>query len=186
VKTVIHQCLTRYRFRDQAAQQIMGELPSTRVKTSRLFLSTGVDCAGPISLRLGTPCSKTITKGYFAIFVCFVTKAVRNWNRHKLNYWSIPCYPETFHRTTKETKGNIFRQWYQLSTCCKWTSWHLKNASIHITDGKGTGILGHWKMRLEIYSTTWTSEWNPWSNICDEHYVLMLPLTRNCAPYLLR
>jgi transposase InsO family protein len=35
-----------------------------------------VDNAGPISLSLGTPCSKTITKGYIAIFVCFVTKAV--------------------------------------------------------------------------------------------------------------
>ena len=32
--------------------------------------------AGPISLRVGTPCSKTIAKGYIAILVCFVTMAV--------------------------------------------------------------------------------------------------------------
>ena len=76
VKTVIHQCLTCYRFKAQATQQLMGELPSTRVQTSRSFLTTGVDYAGPISLRLGPPRSKTITKGYIAIFVCFVTKAV--------------------------------------------------------------------------------------------------------------
>ena len=31
VKTVIHQCLTFYRFKAQATQQLMGELPSTRV-----------------------------------------------------------------------------------------------------------------------------------------------------------
>ena len=76
VKTVTHQCLTCYRFKAQATQQLMGELPSTRVQSSRPFLTTGVNYAGPISLRLGPPRSKTITKGYIAIFVCFVTKAV--------------------------------------------------------------------------------------------------------------
>jgi len=76
VKTVIHQCLTCYRFKAQATQHLMGELPSTRVQSSRPFLTTGVDYARPISLRLGPPRSKTITKGYIAIFVCFVTKAV--------------------------------------------------------------------------------------------------------------
>ena len=54
----------------------MGELPSTRIQPSRPFLTRSVDYAGPISLKLGPPCSKTITKGYIAIFVCFVTKAV--------------------------------------------------------------------------------------------------------------
>jgi transposase InsO family protein len=54
----------------------MGELPATQVQPSRPFLTTGVDYAGPISIRLGAPRSKTITKGYIAIFVCFVMKAV--------------------------------------------------------------------------------------------------------------
>jgi hypothetical protein len=54
----------------------MGELPSTRVRHARPFLTTGIDYAGPVSLRLGPPRSKTVTKGYIAIFVCFVTKAV--------------------------------------------------------------------------------------------------------------
>jgi hypothetical protein len=60
----------------QATQQLMGELPSSRVQPSRQFLTIGVDYAGPIQQRLGAPCSKKITKGYIAIFVCFVTKAV--------------------------------------------------------------------------------------------------------------
>ena len=76
VRTVIQQCLTCYRIKAHATQQLMGELPSTRIQTSRPFLATGVDYAGPISLRLGPPRSKTITKGYIAIFVCFETKAV--------------------------------------------------------------------------------------------------------------
>jgi hypothetical protein len=76
VKTVIHHCLTCYRFKVQASQQFMGELLSTRVQPSRPFLTTGVDYAGPISLRLGTTRSKSITRGYIAIFDCFVTKAL--------------------------------------------------------------------------------------------------------------
>ena len=76
VRTVINQCITCYRFKAQATQQLMVELPSTRVQTSKPFLTTRLDYAGPISLRFGPPRSKTITKRYIAIFVCFVTKAV--------------------------------------------------------------------------------------------------------------
>jgi len=75
-KSVIHQCLTCYKFKAQVTQQLMGELPPAQVQPSRPFLTTGVNYAGPISLILGTTRSKTITKGYIAIFVCFVTKAV--------------------------------------------------------------------------------------------------------------
>jgi len=76
VKTVIHQCITYYRFKAQATQQLMGELPSTRVQASRTFLNAGLHYAGPISFRLGPTRSKTIKMGYIAIFVCFLTKAV--------------------------------------------------------------------------------------------------------------
>ena len=51
VKTVIHQCLTWYKFKTQASQQLIGELPSTRVQTSRQFLTKGIYYAGPISLK---------------------------------------------------------------------------------------------------------------------------------------
>jgi hypothetical protein len=43
VKTIIHQCLTCYKFKAQATQQLKGELPSSRVQPSRPFLTTGVD-----------------------------------------------------------------------------------------------------------------------------------------------
>jgi len=75
VRSVIHQCLPYYKFKAQATQQLIGELPPSRVRPSRPFLTTGVDYAGPILLRLGPTRSKTIVKGYIAIFVCLVTKA---------------------------------------------------------------------------------------------------------------
>lgn len=77
VKAVIHhQCLTCYRFKVHASQQLMGELPSARVQPSRPLVTTGIDYDGPISVWLGNIRSKTVTKGYVKISVCFVTKAV--------------------------------------------------------------------------------------------------------------
>jgi hypothetical protein len=76
VKTVIHQCLTCYKLKIQASQQLMGELPSSRVQPARAFQITGVDYAEPGTINLGSTCSKLTTKGYIAIFVCFATKAV--------------------------------------------------------------------------------------------------------------
>ena len=76
VKTVIHQCLTCYKLKLHASQQLMGELPAPRFRPCRAFETTGVDYAGPINLKLGSPRSKLTTKGYIAIFVCFSTKAV--------------------------------------------------------------------------------------------------------------
>jgi len=73
VKIIIHQCLNCYKFKAEATQRLMGELPSKRVQLPRSFLTTGVDYDRPISQQLENPCSKTITKGYIAIFVCFVT-----------------------------------------------------------------------------------------------------------------
>ena len=76
VKTIIHQCLICYRHKAQASQQLMSELPATRVRPARPFLTTGIDYAGPVYIRLGPPRSKQTSKGYIAIFVCFATKAV--------------------------------------------------------------------------------------------------------------
>jgi hypothetical protein len=76
VKSVIHQCLTCYKLKAQASQQLMGELPAPRVQPNRAFETTGVDYAGPINIKLGSLRSKLTTKGYIAIFVCFSTKAL--------------------------------------------------------------------------------------------------------------
>jgi hypothetical protein len=54
----------------------MGQLPSSRVRPSRAFETVGIDYAGPVMIKQGSPRSKSTTKGYIAIFVCFSTKAV--------------------------------------------------------------------------------------------------------------
>ena len=54
----------------------MGYLPSGRVRTLRPCLTTGIGYTGLVALGLVTICSKTITKGCIAIFVCCVAKDV--------------------------------------------------------------------------------------------------------------
>ena len=69
IRNLVKAAVTCYRYKVQASQQLMSELPSARVQPSRPYLTTGVDCAESVALRLVTICSKTITKGYIAIFV---------------------------------------------------------------------------------------------------------------------
>ncbi|GFW17257.1 integrase catalytic domain-containing protein [Trichonephila clavipes] len=64
------------RYRATTSKQLMGDLPTHRVTPSRPFSVCGVDYAGPINiLRYRGRGAKT-TKGYIALFVCFVTKAL--------------------------------------------------------------------------------------------------------------
>lgn len=56
--------------------QLMGDLPHTRVRPSRLFAATGVDYAGPISFRVSKGRGNASYKGYVAVFVCLCTKAI--------------------------------------------------------------------------------------------------------------
>ncbi|XP_046868770.1 uncharacterized protein LOC124461275 [Drosophila willistoni] len=56
--------------------QKMGMLPAVRVRPSRAFSSVGVDYAGPVNI---SPCKgrgRVSQKGYIAVFVCLVTKAI--------------------------------------------------------------------------------------------------------------
>ena len=76
LKTAIHHWLTCYNLKEQTIQQLMGWLPSSRIQPSRPFINTEVDFAVPNFLRDGTHLSKTIVKGYVAIFVWFATKEI--------------------------------------------------------------------------------------------------------------
>ncbi|GFV79406.1 SPRY domain-containing protein 3 [Trichonephila clavipes] len=76
VKKCIHKCIVCCRYRATTSKQLMGDLPTHRVTPSRPFSVCGVDYAGPINiLRYRGRGAKT-TKGYIALFVCFVTKAL--------------------------------------------------------------------------------------------------------------
>ncbi|CAK1588027.1 unnamed protein product [Parnassius mnemosyne] len=54
----------------------MGSLPDAHVTPCKPFLNSGVDFAGPIDLRLSKGRGCKIQKGYIAIFICMVTKAI--------------------------------------------------------------------------------------------------------------
>lgn len=76
VKSVWYQCVRCFRHRCIAQSQLMGQLPQLRVTPNRPFLNCGVDFGGPFDLKRFRGRCQSSVKGYFAIFVCFATKAV--------------------------------------------------------------------------------------------------------------
>ncbi|XP_018377652.1 PREDICTED: uncharacterized protein LOC108770515 [Trachymyrmex cornetzi] len=68
--------ITGARYRQTQAKQLMGQLPLSRVIPSRPFSTTGVDYAGPITIKTWRGRAAKTYKGYLAIFVCFSTSAV--------------------------------------------------------------------------------------------------------------
>lgn len=76
VKLVINHCKPCILYKKHSQTQIMASLPPERTTLSRPFLNTGVDFAGPFTIRNFTGRACLLTKGYACIFVCFATKAV--------------------------------------------------------------------------------------------------------------
>lgn len=75
-KRVFHKCMKCFRFTAKTAQQIMGNLPLVRLNVTRPFKHSGVDYAGPISIKTSSLRSAAVSKGYICLFVCMVTKAI--------------------------------------------------------------------------------------------------------------
>jgi hypothetical protein len=139
VKAIIYQCLPCYRFKAQASKQLMGELPSTRVQPARPFLTTGVDYAGPISLRLGSPRSKVITKGYIAICL-FCNEGYSSRVRDKPHHRGISCCPAPLHCSSRTSQNHSFRQRNQFQRSIKSNASYLHHAAVVIPDGNDPGL----------------------------------------------
>lgn len=73
VRRVLKGCIVCFRTKPKSVSQLMGNLPTIRVTQARAFLNTGLDYAGPFSIKISR--NKT-SKAYLAIFVCLSTKAV--------------------------------------------------------------------------------------------------------------
>ncbi|XP_011858760.1 PREDICTED: uncharacterized protein LOC105556288 [Vollenhovia emeryi] len=73
IRKVLHKCLVCTRARAISVEQLMGNLPASRVTPSPPFAKTGVDYAGPFNIKISR--NKT-GKAYLCVFVCFVTKAL--------------------------------------------------------------------------------------------------------------
>ncbi|XP_045457220.1 uncharacterized protein LOC123667312 [Melitaea cinxia] len=76
IKKIIYKCVTCFRLKAVATTQLMGSLPTHRVRACRPFQKVGVDFAGPVSVKNSRIRKPLIGKGYIVLFVCFVTKAI--------------------------------------------------------------------------------------------------------------
>lgn len=75
-KQVISKCLTCFRQRKETQEQLIAHLPANRVRPGRAFEQTSVDYAGPVVLKRHNGRTRTVEKGYIAVFVCTKTHAV--------------------------------------------------------------------------------------------------------------
>ncbi|XP_018377661.1 PREDICTED: uncharacterized protein LOC108770524 [Trachymyrmex cornetzi] len=69
IKSFILKCVQCTRFRHKRAQQLMGQLPKERVSQTRPFLNTGVDYAGPLSIKTWRGRNARTYKAYVALFL---------------------------------------------------------------------------------------------------------------------
>lgn len=76
VKQYIHKCLTCARQRATRQQQMMGDLPESRVTPSRPFSRSGVDFAGPVYVLNSKGRGAKTSKAYICIFICMAVKAI--------------------------------------------------------------------------------------------------------------
>ena len=75
-RKIVHSCVKCFRMQAVPASQLMGNLPTLRVKQARPFLNCGVDYAGPFLIRQSGRRSKTKVKCYAALFICLVTRVI--------------------------------------------------------------------------------------------------------------
>ncbi|XP_065365562.1 uncharacterized protein LOC135958593 [Calliphora vicina] len=75
IRSVTGSCLQCFRCRPRLSNQIMSDLPHSRVAVAKPFTVTGVDFCGPITTTYKLRGCRT-TKSYIAVFICFSTKAI--------------------------------------------------------------------------------------------------------------
>lgn len=86
IRKILRKCVLCFRKSPRGLTQLMGNLPTNRVIVSRPFTHTGIDYAGPFSIKLSR--NKT-GKAYLALFVCMSTKAI---HIEIVSDLSTPCF----------------------------------------------------------------------------------------------
>ncbi|XP_060807713.1 uncharacterized protein LOC132903428 [Amyelois transitella] len=76
LKKLFRRCVTCIRYSQRKVTPLMGQLPEVRLKPNKVFMSSGVDYAGPINLRFSPGRGAKSYKGYVCLFVCMVTRAI--------------------------------------------------------------------------------------------------------------
>ncbi|XP_075157880.1 uncharacterized protein LOC142231146 [Haematobia irritans] len=76
IKKCIRNCKICLIYKQKVQNQIMAALPTERSTFSLPFSYTGIDFAGPFSIKTSTTRQAPYQKGYVCVFVCFSTKAI--------------------------------------------------------------------------------------------------------------
>lgn len=76
VRQFVKKCNTCLRYLSSIGQQMMAAFPSARITPTIPFSHTAMDYSGAIMIRSARGHGHHATKGYIAVFVCLVTKAV--------------------------------------------------------------------------------------------------------------
>ena len=74
-RDVCRQCITCRKVAPKPLPQYMADLPPDRVNQAPAFTVTGVDFAGPVTLKKGHTRRPVYIKAYVAVFICFKTRA---------------------------------------------------------------------------------------------------------------
>ena len=75
-RRICSQCRDCRRLAPKWSTQLMAELPAQRVTPAMAFTHTGLDFAGPFSIKMGHVRRPVVLKAYLCIFVCLTFKAV--------------------------------------------------------------------------------------------------------------
>lgn len=76
VRKELRNCIACFRLNAKPTQQLMGDLPPSRIHRARPFERVGTDFAGPIPTKCEHKRKSRTFKSYICLFICMCTKAV--------------------------------------------------------------------------------------------------------------
>lgn len=95
VRGSIRKCVVCVRHRARPLSQIMGDLPLDRVIPARAVKKIGLDYAGPHKVTAFRGRGQKSRKGYIAIFVCLITRAI---HLEFVSDFTAECFLAAFRR----------------------------------------------------------------------------------------
>ena len=76
LRSRLRKCVECNRYGGKTYSPEMGDLPEYRLNITKPFENTGLDFAGPVIVRPYRGKGKISLKGYIAVFICLVTRAI--------------------------------------------------------------------------------------------------------------
>ncbi|XP_071037993.1 uncharacterized protein [Parasteatoda tepidariorum] len=75
-RKIVHECVTCFKFRPVAIDQLISNLPSYRLNPEFTFNKSGLDFCAPFFVKQKNQREVSLQKIYVAVFVCLCTRAV--------------------------------------------------------------------------------------------------------------